>query len=53
MTFGGWMMMIVMVGVITWLSFWCILKVVKNSTETKHIHSPTEVDMPDLHDDDV
>lgn len=53
MTIGGWIMMIVSVSGMTGLLGWCIWKVVSTPGSTEHLHSPADIEPPDVHDEDA
>jgi len=48
MTIGGWIIMALSVGFVTGLLSWCIYKVLSTPGETEHLHSPVDIETPDL-----
>lgn len=48
MTFGGWFMLIVIVGFFTGLTLWCIRKVLDVPDAAEHIHDVVHEKTPDM-----
>jgi hypothetical protein len=46
MSTGGWIIMVLSVGSVTSLFFWCICKVLSTPGESEHIHG-FEIETPD------
>jgi hypothetical protein len=47
MTVGGWIVMALSVGFVTWLLAWCLYKVATTSGTAEQIHSPADIDTRD------
>lgn len=47
MTLGGWIVMGLSVGGMTFLLGWCIYKVISTPGSTEHIHSQADIETPD------
>ncbi len=48
MTVGGWIAMTLSVGGMTVLLSWCIYRVITTPGSTKHLHSPADIETPDV-----
>lgn len=48
MTIGGWIIMLLSVGFVTGLFGWCIAKVLRTPEATRHLHSPADIEPPDV-----
>lgn len=47
MTVGGWITMILSVGLVTGLLVWSVWRVVQTPGATRHIHSPADIETKD------
>lgn len=52
MNTGGWIVMTLAVGGMTLFLAWCIYKVFATPGSTEHLHTQTDIDTRDRHDDD-
>ena len=50
MTFGGWIIMLISVGIVCSLFFWCMAKVLRTPEDADHMHGILD-ETPD-HDDE-
>ncbi len=51
MTSGGWVVMLLSVGGVTFLLSWCIYKVLTTPGSSKHLHSQADIETPDVEED--
>lgn len=47
MTAGGWVMMILSVGVVLCLTGFCFYRVLRTPKSTEHMHAPLDIDTHD------
>lgn len=52
MTLGGWVVMLVSIGLVTGLLAWCVVRVLRTPEASKHVHPPSDLEahdkMPDI-----
>jgi hypothetical protein len=48
MTAAGWISLLIGVGGISSLLFWCVLKIIRTPAPHEHLHSPADIDTRDL-----
>ena len=52
MNTGGWIIMSLAIGSVTYLLSWCIYKVVTTPDSTEHLHSTADIETPDIEEDE-
>ncbi len=48
MTLGGWIAMMLSVGGVTLFFAWCVYKVLSTPGSTERLHSPIDIEPPDV-----
>jgi len=47
LTAGGWAIMLVSVGLVIWLTLFCIVRIMRETRPHEHHHAPLEIDTHD------
>lgn len=47
MTTAGWIMMIVSIGLVVWLNYYCLSRVLRTPRSEKHMRAPLDIDTHD------
>lgn len=52
MTTSGWIVMLLACGGVTALLAWCLYKVMATPGSTEHLHGSTDIEPPDVEDEE-